>query len=327
MSLCRFSPSPDPGFCISAGGVQGWTKQLIDAQCSKAHGVYERDLKSHYVAYFKERPWLQCANRPHSARSLDAALPPEWSRLKELIPRSAWHLHCLSAKSSQTLALSIMGAAASIDPSFSWFWEAVGFHPATTNPRFCFERLLARSDLNEEPHTTQLDLAIEDPSSFVAVESKWTEKGFDICSCLRRKEGSHQSGGYCAQRIMDRPRYWEAAKSFFNIQPERLPLLPCQIAPIYQILRNIAAARLLAQEKRWFGFVLLHDENNPYFRQCGSWPGWPAVLRAQFSALQHSRFFFRALSWQQLMKRLPLDDNFLRWASEKHRLLSPNTVQ
>ncbi len=299
-----------------------WTKARIDGECLKSYRIYERDLKKHYVAYFRDRPWLRSTEQTHSARDIASALPPGWSKLEDLIPRSARHLHARSAKSSQTLALALLGAAAVSDASLSWFWDALEIDtpPASRRPAFCFEKQLARADLGEEPHTTQLDFVISDPSCFLAIESKWAEQGFDVCSCLRRSEGSHLPGSFCGQRVLERLPYWEVARDFFRLPTERLPLLPCQIAPMYQVLRNIAAARALGAGTRRFGFVLLYDQNNPFFRPSGSWPGWPAVLTAQLDGLHHQRFIFRAIAWQQLMKHLPLDENVRQWAREKHRL-------
>ena len=302
--------------------IHEWTKARINTECGLAYRRYERGLREHYVSYFNQRPWLQDASQSHSAISMSAALPPGWNQLERLLPRSAIHPHARSAKSSQTLSLALLGGALSIDPSLNWFRDAFEIEWPFTDrtARASFERELSRSDLNEEPHTTQLDFAAEDSSCFVAIESKWCERGFDVCSCLRRSEGTHLPGGYCSERVLNRPRYWEAARDFFGLPPERLPLLPCQIAPLYQVLRNVAAARQLAGVSRAFGFVLLYDESNPYFRPTGSWPGWPAVLRTHLESNKSPRFCFRAIAWQKLITRLPLDVNIRRWARIKHRL-------
>lgn len=312
----------DPTKRTAACHLQGWTKALVDAECGKAYRQYERRRKDQYAAYFSRYPHLRSASQEHSACNMEAALPPGWGELQRLIPRSAIHLHARSAKSSQTLALSLLGSATTVDPSLRWFWTAADLigGPSSSRPSFCFERSLAPDDLNERPHTTQLDFAIEDDNCFVAVESKWTEKGFDVCSCRSRGEGDHEPGGFCANRVLERTRYWQVAQEFFGLPPERLPLLPCQIAPIYQTLRNVTAARHLAGDRPFSAFVLLYDSENPFFRRTGRWPGWPALLRQQLNQCVSRNFLFRALSWQELILKLPLDQAVRRWAKEKHQL-------
>jgi hypothetical protein len=319
MGLC---PSSENQPSSPFASFSEWPKARINSECGLAYRRYERCLREHYVSYFNQRPWLQDAHQSHSASTMAAALPPGWNQLERLIPRPAIHPLARSAKSSQTLSLALLGGALSLAPSLNWFRDAfeIEWRPTSRTARASFERGLARSDLNEEPRTTQLDFAVEDSSCFVAVESKWCEQGFDVCSCLRSSEGTHLPGGYCSDRVLNRPRYWDAARDFFGLPPERLPLLPCQIAPVYQVLRNVAAARQLAGVNRSFGFVLLFDQNNPYFRPTGSWPGWPAVLRTHFERHKSQRFFFRAVAWQQLISRLPLDPNIRGWARVKHLL-------
>ena len=82
---------------------------------------------------------------------------------------------------------------------------------------------------------------------------------------------------------------------------------------------NIAAAVALAGPNQRSVFALLYDRNSPYFRGTGSWPGWPAVLAHTLSRSQ-SRLVFRSCSWQELVKRLPLDEATIAWAREKHGL-------
>ena len=83
----------------------------------------------------------------------------------------------------------------------------------------------------------------------------------------------------------------------------------------------MAAARALA-DGRQAVFALIYDENNPYFRQTGRWPGWPRVLEGAL-AEDYPDFRFRSVSWQALTPLLPMDDSARAWASEKHRLPVP----
>ena len=295
---------------------------MINAECSAAYRAYEVELKQHYVRYFEENSKLRCSWHPYSARSVAAALPPGWSHLERMLPRGALHRYARSAKSSQILSLGLLGAACRSDSSMRWFWESLDLpgYPATRQPLVAFERALAPTDLNEYPHTTQLDVCVDDPSCLLAVECKWTEQGMGTCSCARGGEGSPLPGGYCAQRVIDRPEYWLQARNFLNLASERLPLLPCQLSTVYQVVRNIAAVRHLAGKRRPCAFVLIFDALNPFFRATGKWPGWPAVLNACLQPHTGSSFFFRAISWQDLVGNLPIDGTVRAWAREKHRL-------
>ena len=66
--------------------------------------------------------------------------------------------------------------------------------------------------------------------------------------------------------------------------------------------------------------TLIYDAANPYFAACGDWPGWPGVLSAALDDANHHDLRFRAVSWQELMPLLVLDDAARDWAREKHGL-------
>ena len=95
---------------------------------------------------------------------------------------------------------------------------------------------------------------------------------------------------------------WQAAREYFDLPPERLPLLPCQLSAVYQAVRNVAAARRLAANRRSFAFLLIYDATNPFFRSTGAWPGWPAVLHSVLDTHAARGLIFRAISWQKLMR-------------------------
>ena len=325
MTTCSFSRQkawPLNGL----NAVEEWTDRRIKGECSKPYRLYEQELKQHYLSYFDQNPKLRCPHQAHSALSIAAALPPGSAQLQELIPRNAIHPYARSAKSSQMLALAILGASAMADPSHEWLWKAanlprgLGAQNAGGRVPFMFERQLAPSDLNETPHTTQIDYAVDAPSCFVAIECKWSEQGLGGCSCLPNHEGNPMPGGFCSQRVVERPEYWQMASDFFGLSAERLPLLPCQISPLYQAVRNVAAARCLAGSTRPFAFILLFDNQNPYFRATGEWPGWPALLENRLRGHEARGLYFRALAWQDIINELPLDPGVRVWAREKHRL-------
>lgn len=106
--------------------------------------------------------------------------------------------------------------------------------------------------------------------------------------------------------MLERTRYWDAARELFRL-PDLSPPHPCPISASYQAVRNAAAARALANGRQAV-FALLYDENNPYFRRTGNWPGWPHILEAAL-AEDYPDFRFRALSWQRLAPLLPMDES------------------
>ena len=302
-----------------------WTTRAIDQECGPAYRRYEKARRQQYLEYFARHPELRCPQQPHSARSLAAALPLGWvEQLETLIPRNAWHVYARSGKSSQTLSLALLGSAARLDPSLRWFWRTFDL-PAPSSqqsPSSTFERAVPPSLLNEKPRATVLDFAVDDPSCFVAVETKWTEQGLGVCSCAPRNDGVPDAGGYCAARVLNRKHYWQVAQELFGLPAGRLPLFGCPISPAYQAIRNVAAAQELADGKRPFAFVLIYDAENPYFRATGTWPGWPAILSEHLKGHERMGFHFRAISWQELVPKLPLDGAIRQWAKEKHRLES-----
>jgi hypothetical protein len=101
--------------------------------------------------------------------------------------------------------------------------------------------------------------------------------------------------------------------------PKRAEGQPCPLSFTYQVVRNVAAAQKLAQAGQQPVFGLIYDADNPYFAGCGEWPGWPAALAATIS-YAGAPVTFASVSWQELLPLLPLDEEALFWASEKHGL-------
>jgi hypothetical protein len=274
-----------------------------------------------YSAYYHRHPTLRCKRQVYSAASLAAALPPGYRNLWRSIPRQYTHVHARSARSSQSLALALLGSAAARDPSLAWFWRALCVSaPKMERVRYAFEETLKPENLNERPRVTQLDFVVENNQYFAAVECKWSEAGFGICSCEREREGSPKPGAFCAERVTARDKYWLTAHEVFGLCAQRFPLFACPISSAYQAVRTAAAARHLAGSRRQAVFVLLFDSNNPYFRRTGSWPGWPTVLQETVAAQNCPGFCFRAISWQRLIGILPVPAQVRKWAFEKHRL-------
>lgn len=305
----RVSPMPNPN-------LAAWTKPDIDAQCSAAHGRYDRELALHYTDYFAGHPELRGSHR-HCAVNMEAALPTNWSRLADRIPLRCRHRHHLSGKSSQILALGLLGPASEIDPSLGWLWTLVGSpaSPVAPDTLVQFEYEVAPTLLNEAPHVTTIDYLVTAPDIVICTEAKWAERGLGPCSCARQEDGD-PTIGECTERILRRQGYWDAAREIFGL-PALEARTYCPISTSYQAIRNVAAARALAGQRKC-AFLLIYDDNNPYFRQCGEWPGWPALLRETLS--KRDGFLFRTVSWQELVTMLPLDEYVRAWARDKHRL-------
>jgi len=314
------------GEAVASGGdfslradLAGWLRLDVDAQCAADWRQYDSALAARYERYFEEHQELRGKQR-YSARSLEAALPPEWSELSRAIGKGGWHRHHLSGKSSQTLTVGLVGVAAQLDPSLGWLWDALSPLPPARNdgPRLAFEHELPPETLDEHPRQTAVDVLVDYPSCLICIEAKWREDGIGTCSC--GKDGASPIEGRCANRVEGRSAYWQAADELLGLPPCQPPA-PCTISAAYQAVRNAAAARALAGPDRLAVFGLVYDARNPYFAGCDQWPGWAAALEDAVSAnADPQRFAFRSTSWQELLPLLPLDGSTKRWAAEKHGL-------
>jgi hypothetical protein len=305
----------------SATHLTHWPQARIDGECRSAYATYEEELKGHYIDYFARHPELRCWQHHYSAATIAAALPSGWGHLDRLLPRQSVHRYARSARSSQTLALALLGSAVHQDVTMEALWRTLGIGeaiPAAQSTQIAFEYALDPSDLQEEPRVTTIDFLATTARAVAVVECKWSERGFGSCSCLNDGDGSPKAGNSCASRVEVRSSYWQVAYRDFGLPPARIQSLFCPMSAAYQAIRNVAATRLLSGTKR-AAFVLLYDETNPYFRQTGEWPGWPALLCSTLSA-QTAGFTFKAVSWQSLISVLPIPADVREWAVEKHRL-------
>ena len=308
----------------TTGSLTQWPQERIDAECRSAYAAYEKELRDHYTGYFAQYSALRCPRQAYSAATLVAALPPGWGHLQRLLPRQSVHRYARSGKSSQTLALALLGAAIHQDVTLEALWRTLGIGGSHAQAaQIAFEYALDPSDLQEEPRVTTLDFLASTTHAVAVFECKWSERGFGSCSCLKDGDGSPQPGNTCASRVDARNAYWRTAYRDFGLLPARLQRSFCPMSVAYQPIRNVAATRLLSGGRRGV-FVLLYDDANPYFRQTGTWPGWPALLNA---AIETSLdLTFKAISWQSLMSALPVPTDVRRWAVEKHRLPAGNGV-
>ena len=297
--------------------LRDWTYDQIHRECSKEYGRYRAALNARYKNYFEEHQEL-AGFHPQLAASFEQAMPPNMGSLAANISAKGRHRHHLSGKSSQALGLGLLGAAVHFDPSLHWLERVLSpvapFSPSDP-PRVFFEHELDSAVLNEYPRVTAIDFFVETADVVICAEIKWAEEGLGRCSCGAGKPAVAD----CSARVLQRSAYWGVAREVFFL-PDREPGTPCPISAGYQAIRNAAAAVTLAGDRQPV-FVLLFDASNPYFRKTSDWPGWPEVLQETLdTADANSLLKFRAVSWQELLPELPLPDEILHWAAEKHGL-------
>ena len=293
-------------------------RAAIEAECHTAWRRHDRRLGARYARYFEQHPELVGEQRT-SARDLAAALPPGWEAPADAVPLDGWRRQHLSAKSTQTLAVGLLGVAAARDPSLAWLWDVLPSLPPAAGPRLEFEHVVDPDLLGERPRQTSIDVLIDDPNVLIGLETKWREHGIGPCRC--RGEGAGPAAGQrCSRRVEQRDAYWETAASVLGLG-EREPDGPCPISPVYEVVRHAAALRALAGPERPAVLALLYDADNPYFSAGGGWPGWPELLHEAVDAgADPERFRFAAVSWQELVPVLPLDEQTREWAADKHGL-------
>jgi len=269
-----------------------WSVEAIDAECA-AYDEYAAELRE------RHRHW---PSSPEVERTSVFPTSHEW--IAGSIGEHAWHDFWWAAKSSQTLALTLLAAAARSDPSLGWLPHAELLGRQRIG---LFEVELSPGVLNERPRQTQLDFLAVGSTGVIAVEAKFSEKGFGTCSCARR------SAGVCSERVLERP-YWTVARRQLGLRRREGS---CALSLAYQPVRNLAAAAAIAGAGRRAAFVLVYDNRNPFFSGSGAWPGWVSILHGLTA---HSTTRFKALSWQELLARGPFDPSFVEWAMEKHGL-------
>ena len=277
-----------------------WSAAAIEEECAVAYQAYKREVNRRHLAYFRSRPEARDSERPWAATTRIAAFPDGGAELAGVLPERLWHRFHLFGGSSQVLAIALLAAAVKADPSLSWL---PGADTLGARPAGLFEVELAADVLNERPRQTTIDWLVLGPRGVIAAEAKFTEQGFGGCSCERRSEG------VCSARVLERP-YWDVAEASLGL---RRIEGSCALSVAYQPVRNVAAAAAIAGGHR-STFMLLFDERNPYFAGAGTWPGWVAILTSLTAE-------FRSLSWQKLLRRVPIDQRVAEWAGEKHGLI------
>ncbi len=229
---------------------------------------------------------------------------PEWER----------HPWFRSFKSSQSLAQSVFGAVR----SFGRLDLLDGVVAECGRPAFLEDTLGASLVLEHkvrslgEPRQTSVDVLLEAGSRRVAVECKFTEREFGVCSrpqlrpSDRSYEEQHCDGNYRIQRRRRERctlteigvRYWTYLPDLFDWAANR-DLRPCPFSDVYQLARNALAATVTASGlDLGSGHVLVvYDARNPEYASGG------AAQRQYGSVIRACRVpgLIRRLSWQRLV--------------------------
>ena len=229
---------------------------------------------------------------------------PEWER----------HPWFRSFKSSQSLAQSVFGAVR----SFGRLDLLDGVVAECGRPAFLEDTRGASLVLEHkvrslgEPRQTSVDVLLEAGSRRVAVECKFTECEFGVCSrpqlrpSDRSYEEQHCDGNYRIQRRRRERctlteigvRYWTYLPDLFDWAADR-DLRPCPFSDVYQLARNALAATVTASGfDLGSGHVLVvYDARNPEYASGG------AAQRQYGSVIRACRVpgLIRRLSWQRLV--------------------------
>ena len=258
-----------------------------------------------------------------SARDLAAALPPGWAEPRRRDPRrtpgSAGTCRPSRARRS---AVGLLGVAARRDPSLGWLWEALDPLPPAADDEPATRvraRGRRRTLLGERPRQTSLDVLVDDPNVLIGIEVKWREHGIGACLCrgdgrgaARRRALLAPGGG--ARRLLGR-------RARAVGLPAREPARPARSAPSYEAVRHAAALRALAGPDRPAVLALALRRREPLLRARRRLARLAAAAgRGGRPSADAGGFRFAAISWQELVPLLPLDDQTRAWAADKHGL-------
>ena len=117
----------------------GWTARRVDLECADRYQAYAEEVRARHVEYFARRPAQKSDTHSFLARTRESAFPDGWEHLAGAIGEQAWHRHHLSAGSSQVLAIALLAAATSAEPSLGWLPGS----PCAGRPLTLFEVELA----------------------------------------------------------------------------------------------------------------------------------------------------------------------------------------
>ena len=230
------------------------------------------------------------------------------------IPESGRHSWFRSLKSSQALAQSVFGAVRAFDrldllEEVSADCGRPAFPPMPQGMRLEFEH---EPGFLGEPRPTSVDIWLHGPEGRAAVECKFTERDFGVCSQTKpgRPPRRFCDGTYRVQQGR-RERcalteigvlYWRYLPRLFDWPADR-DHRPCPFRDVYQLGRNALAAAVApdgALEAARGHALVMYDARNPEFRPNGrAGRQWAAATEAcRIPGL------LRRASWQRLLAAL-----------------------
>ena len=241
---------------------------------------------------------------------------PKSDQILSAIPPGKRHRWFRSFRSSQALTQSVFGSIAAFNRlNLLEKVDAECGQPAFFNDRgewaVDFEY-----DVNclGERRSTSIDVLFTRPGQRVAIECKFMEAAFGVCSRTDRRQypepEQHCDGNYRIQS--DRRnrcalteigiRYWSHLPHLFD-WPSNRDHLPCPFGAVYQPARNVLAATIDAEGRadptRGHALVV-YDSRNPAFCPDGK---ADKQWRSAAGASLHNGLL-RRLSWQNLLTSL-----------------------
>lgn len=243
--------------------------------------------------------------------------PAKAAVIVSAIPNKERHQWFRSFRSSQALAQSVFGAVS----AFGRLDMLEGISADCGRPAFLQDVRSASLVLEHqvrclgEPRRTSVDVLLAAGSGRVAVECKFMECEFGVCSRPKLRPNDrnwakqHCDGHYRFQRGRRTRcalteigvRYWNYLPHLFSWAADH-DLRPCPLSETYQLARNALAATVTsAGVDRNSGHVLIiYDARNPEYAAAGT------AHRQYEAAIAASRVpgLIRRLSWQRLAGEL-----------------------
>lgn len=235
-------------------------------------------------------------------------------RIRDAAPKSQWHRWFRSLKSSQALTCSVFGAV-----------QAFGRLDLLEDVDAECGRLAFADDLRAarlkfeyevrslgEPRPTSVDVLLCGGQERVAVECKFTERAFGVCSrpALHRGDTNYCDGSYRVQHgrgtrcalTEQGIRYWQYLPGLFD-WPANRDHNPCPFGAVYQLARNGLAASVdldRAADCPAAHALVVYDTRNPEFSGNGKAARqWAAAIGAC-----RQPGLLRRVTWQHLIVAL-----------------------
>lgn len=252
--------------------------------------------------------------------SKNVLVPPEVVKARSIVsslPTPERHRFFGSFKSSQALAQSVFGAVCAfgrldlLDAVIADCGRSA-FLNESSSAHLALEHQVRTLG---EPRPTSVDVLLEAPSRRVAVECKFTEREFGVCSRskLRPSDSTyaqqHCNGNYQVQRKRrDRcalteigVRYWTFLPELFEWNTDH-DMVPCPLFPVYQLARNALAATVSDSgfDPNSGHVLVVYDARNPEFAPSG------AALNQYDAIVASCRIpgLVRRVSWQRITASL-----------------------